>query len=303
MFSKSKMGLLQAIIPPRRIALSGGGMKGIAHVGALEVLEERGLLKGIREYIGTSAGALMAFCVAIGYSVAELRTLCLGFDFTLMQTLEPETMLDMPSTFGFDSGENLDRLLRALLKARGLSPNLTFGELDTGPALRIFASDIETCQPKEFSAAKTPGAELRLAVAASMAIPFYFTPVRDPETGNRLVDGGLIAHFPFHHLTDAERLETIGFAFSHEHKVAGNQVQTIMTYILQLYYSVYHHQNERLYEGWRHRILFINCGGFPSLQFDSTAAQKEALINTGRDGAEEFLGRKGPRPARRYSIP
>ena len=281
-------------------------MKGIAHVGALEAFEERGLLRFVKEVVGTSAGAMMALCLAAGYTVAELKALCLGFDFTLMQSLEPESMLALPDTFGLDSGANLDKLLRTLLRAKGLDPDITFSGLSAaakGPALRVYAVDIEACLPKAFSAATTPDTPVATAVTASMSIPFYVVPVTDPGTGRRLVDGGIIAHFPFHHLTDEEREETVGFVFSSNHKYAAVPATNLLSFILQLYYSVYHHQNKRLYESWGHRILTIPCGGYPSLAFESDREQKEALIAAGRTGAEEFLRQPGGRrPRRRHSF-
>ncbi len=280
-------------------------MKGIAHVGALEILQERGLLKGVREYIGTSAGALMGFCLCIGYTIAELRDICVRFDFTALQTLEPEAILSILETFGMDSGENLEKLLRALLKTKGHDPDMTFADLSGTAALRVYAVDIQACREKEFSASATPRVPLRVAVAASMAIPFYFTPVRDTETGNFLVDGGIVAHFPFHHLTDAERKETLGLAFQQDYKIReGEILESFAQYLLQLYYSVYHHQNERLFAEWSHRILFIPCGEFPTMRFDSTAEEKEALIAAGRLGAEKFLEGSGSTAviSRRHSI-
>ncbi len=56
-------------IPPRRIVLSGGGMRAVAHIGALQVLEARGHLAHVKEYVGVSAGAFLAFCLAIGYTL------------------------------------------------------------------------------------------------------------------------------------------------------------------------------------------------------------------------------------------
>lgn len=287
--------------------MSGGGMKGIAHVGALEVLLERGFLGHVREYIGTSAGALMAFCLSIGYTVAELRDLCVRFDFTLLQTLEPDSVLQVLETFGMDNRENLDKLLRALLKAKGFEPDTTFADISgMSVSFRAYAVDIHACEIREFSLLKTPRTPLRIAVAASMAIPLYFTPVQDPDTGHLLVDGGLIAHFPFHHLTDEERAETIGIAFQQEYKRRQElELHSFVSYFLQLYYSVYHHQNERLFSKWRHRILFMSCGNFPTLQFDSSCEQKERLIAAGRAGATDFLegdGFVGPAPKRRHSL-
>jgi predicted acylesterase/phospholipase RssA len=285
--------------------MSGGGMKGIAHAGALEVLQERGLLRHVREYVGTSAGALMAFCLCIGYSVAELRDLCVGFDFTLLQTLEPDSVLQIMETYGMDNRENLDRLLRILLKTKGYGPEATFADISGSLALRVYATDIHACEIRELSLRATPRMPLRLAVAASMAIPLYFTPVEDPETGHLLVDGGLIAHFPFHHLTDDERAETLGIAFQQDHKVKMDaELKSMGAYFMQLYYSVYFHQNNRLFSAWRHRILFMPCGEFPSMQFDSSAVDKGRLIAAGRRGAEEFLGGNFWRaaPRRRHSF-
>jgi predicted acylesterase/phospholipase RssA len=290
-------------IPPLRIAMSGGGMKGIAHVGALEVLQAKGLLKAVKEYVGTSAGALMSFCICIGYTITELKSLCLGFDFTLMQSLDPETMLEMPTTFGLDSGENLQKLLRILLKKKGHSADLTFEDLK-GIQLRVYAFDLDEGVQREFSATETPKCPIATAVAASMSVPFYFTPVRDPASGHRLIDGGIIAHFPFHHLTAEERAETIGFSFTRGQGQGSTEVTSIISYILKLAYCVDSHQNQQLYKpgAWGHRIVQIDCGGFPSFQFDSATEQKAMLIAAGAAAAEKFLGRVRPAPSRRNSV-
>ena len=47
-------------IPPLRIVLSGGGIRAVAHSGALKALEEKGMLVAVKEYIGLSAGGLIA---------------------------------------------------------------------------------------------------------------------------------------------------------------------------------------------------------------------------------------------------
>ena len=306
------------MIPPLRIALSGGGMKGLAHVGALEVLQERGLLRCVKEYIGTSAGALISFCMTLGYTLSELRTLCTMFDFTLLQNLDPETILQFPERFGLDDGKNVEKLLGILMRTKGISPDLTFeevvGALPTTPRLRVYAVDVHACSIKEFSLEKTPRVPILQAIRASISIPFVFTPVCDIETGHVLVDGGLIAHFPFHHLSDREREETIGIAFHDADRVKEMPIPEgdclkvgLAGYILQLYWSAYYPQNVALYKAWAHRILFISCGQFPAVHFDASIEQKCALIHRGREGAEEFLKRcvtadNRQIPVRRYSV-
>ena len=90
------------LIPPRRIVLSGGGIRALAHLGSLDVLEKKGLLRSVTEYVGVSAGAFVGFCLVIGYTITELKMLCSVFDFGLIRNLDPESALEFPSSFVFD---------------------------------------------------------------------------------------------------------------------------------------------------------------------------------------------------------
>ena len=55
----------------RNLVFEGGGVKGIAYVGAMQVLEQRGLLAPIVRAGGTSAGAINALLYTLGYSIHE----------------------------------------------------------------------------------------------------------------------------------------------------------------------------------------------------------------------------------------
>jgi NTE family protein len=292
------------LIPPYRITLSGGGIKGIAHIGALEVLSERGLLKSLREYVGISAGALVAFCLCIGTSLPELRMVISFLDFGLVRDLEPETMLNFPDTFGLDTGANLEKLLKAILRARRLPVDMTFGQLAAaklGPNLRIITMNLNTCMPQEFSAACSPTASLCTAVLASMSIPIYFSPVRDPATGHHLSDGGIYFPSPFRFLTDEERKHTLSFAFSDKHKPK-EEIPNLQSFLAQLYYCLDYQTAADLRQNWSHKILTIECGAVNVIHFEATAEEKMALMDAGRTSAEKFLECPGPRPTRRFSV-
>lgn len=64
----------QPAAPPRyrNLIMEGGGIRGIAYGGALRELEERGVLRGIERVGGTSAGAIQAALLAVGYSASEV---------------------------------------------------------------------------------------------------------------------------------------------------------------------------------------------------------------------------------------
>ena len=295
------------MIPPLRIALSGGAMLGVSHIGALEVLQERGHLKCVREYIGTSAGAFVAFCLSIGYTLSELRALITVFNFSQIQNLEPEIMFEFIGSYGIDNGANVDKLIGVLLRAKGFSPEITFREFGENygerPNLRIFATEITKCSLKEFSRKETPDATLKFALRASISIPMVFTPVED-VSGALFVDGGLVAPFPFHALTDAERAETIGIAFHvNKFQKTAEKITNILDYFKKLYKSTYYHQDERLYKEWSHRIIVIRPTKGLELNFEATAEEKEGLMLGGRAAAAEFLDAPAARPPRRYSLP
>jgi NTE family protein len=294
------------MIPPRRIALSGGGMMGIAHVGVLEVLQARGLLKHVKEYLGTSAGALISFCVTIGYTLSELRTLCSVLDFSQVQNLDVDTMLQFPDILGLDDGKNVDRFLNVLIRAKGFKETTTFEEFylkkPDAPNLRIFATNMDTLALEEFSRA-TPRVPLTFAVRASMTIPFLFTPVRHCETGQLLVDGGIISNFPFHHLRDSEREETIGVSFNIHSNGAPIEKYSLIQLFLHCFLSTYKTNDRELYSKWGHKIIDITCDIFVALQFNASQEQKLEIINGGVKDAETFFKKQFKKPARRYSLP
>ena len=277
-------------------------MRGLAHIGALEVLKARGYLKAVKEYIGISAGAFVAFAICIGCTLEELHKTVTLLDFGLIRSLSPEDVFRFMDTFGFDTGENIDRLIAAMLRTKGMALTITFGELakKSAAALRIFATDLNTCCQKEFSARTTPGTEIRAALRASMCIPIYFTPVK--IDGHLMVDGGVITNSPFFILSDKERETTLGIAFTDTHKPKGS-IEDLPTFLVQIYHSIDYNQLRSLGNAWSKHIAYLPCGDFSVVHFEASAEEKEGLIAMGRKGMEDFLGGCfGRPPPRRFSV-
>ena len=167
-------------IPPRRLLFSGGGMRVIAYLGVLQVLEEQGLLKHVREFCGVSAGAFVSLMLALNYSLKTIKRFCFEYDFSNVRTLEPDTILEFTESYGLDTGERLQQLIEKILKHKNLPPKATFKSI---PGLRVWASDLQNSCLVEFSSSKTPDIEIAFALRASMAFPIYFVPLKHPHTG------------------------------------------------------------------------------------------------------------------------
>jgi len=284
------------IIPPRRLLFSGGGMRVIAYLGVLKVLEQHSLLKYVREFCGVSAGAFVSLMLALNYSLKTIQRFCFEYDFSTVRTLEPETVLEFTETFGLDSGERLQILIEKVLYHKKLPAKTTFKSL---PNLRVWASDLQNSALIEFSSTKTPDIEIAFAIRASMAFPVYFVPLKHPVTGHLLADGGIYDNFPMLSLTQKEQEETIGVVF--EWSKLPIDIPDFSRYLSLLFTGYYMPSYQALIRQHRNKTIVIPCGEFPSLHFEATLEEKEALVEHGRKATLKFL--KGPfYKGRRFSV-
>ena len=296
------------ILPPKRICLSGGGIRTLAYIGALIVLEERGLLRQVREYVGVSAGAFVALTCCIGFSLEELEKLALQYDFSVLRNTEllfPS--MNLFENFGFDNGQNLVRFLEVIMNYKGLDPQTTFREMaerfPERPRLRCYATDLVTCTHREYSLAATPNISLLYALRVSMSIPVYFTALPDPETGHLMTDGAVINSCPMEFLTAGEQTETLAILFktSASHHSA---VTDTWDFLQQLFSCVYLPRTAVSLTLRSDQFLCLPNGEYPPWYFEAPPADRRRLIEDAKQATVQFLENRPPtdRPLRRYSV-
>lgn len=299
------------LIPPKRIVFTGGGLRSLGHFGVLEVLEKKGYLKHVKEYVGVSAGALVGFSTMLGYTIEEMKKVVTEFDFTVLQNAHPELVLDFFSSYGVDTGEQLEKFVKALLRVKGHSTEMTFGEwaklFPKATRLRCYAANLNTSQLKEFSTEKTPDCPFVFALRASMSLPLYFTPMKDPDTNQFLVDGGVIHNFPMNYLTEEEKRETLGISFLYS-KHGTEEISDFLGFLTQLYNCGFNPRTYQVQQDNQLRCIIIPTGQLSAYNFDLTKEFRQELIDLGRQAAEEYcetyLKRlfQQQRPLRRYSV-
>lgn len=154
------------------LALSGGSIKGFAHLGVMSYMAEAGIQPEI--IAGTSAGSIMGAFYASGYA--------------------PQEIYDLFSKVGFLKATSLalrdGGLFRTTSFHRLLKRNLPYKRLEQLPLpMRIVATDLDAGVEHVFT-------EGRLAdiILASCTVPILFTPVI--IDGHTYVDGGLFRNFP-----------------------------------------------------------------------------------------------------------
>lgn len=299
------------LIPPKRIVFTGGGLRSLGHFGVLEVLQQRGLLKAVKEFIGVSAGALVGFCFMLGYTLEEMKQFVTEFDFTILQNAHPELVLEFLTQYGVDSGNQLEKFVISLLRVKQYPIDMTFGQwvilYPKAPCLRCYATDLNTGQLREFSARQSPDISFVFALRASMSLPLYFTPVKDPETDNYLVDGGVIHNFPMNTLTEKEKESALGISFLYT-KEKNVVIEDFPGFLTQLYNCSFNPRTYQVQQDNRLHCIVIPTGQMSAYNFDLTKEFREELIQLGRDAANEYCENylkqnfEHRKPVRRYSV-
>ena len=226
--------------PYRYLALEGGGVKGIAYGGAVRALEDRGLLRHIEGFAGSSAGSSAAAMLAAGYDGAELLQILMDMDFSKL--LEDDNSAATATTgdggteggggggwngpawigrvnpfgmppslvnlrrllnhFGWYSGVMLERYAETMLSAKTGVANVTFAQLYTisGKLLRLTGTSVTTGSMRWFDVRHSPHMRVAKAVRISSSIPFFFQPVE--HDGELYVDGGALRSLPLDAFAD-----------------------------------------------------------------------------------------------------
>jgi NTE family protein len=184
----------------RNLVFEGGGVKGIAYVGAMKVLDKEGILDNIERVGGTSAGAINATMFALGFSHIQQRNILKSLDFNNFMDSDFGVIRDskrLINKFGWYKGDFFHDWIGKLIKKKLGSPNATFRDLKKAGKrdLYVYGTNLSTRFGEVFSAEHTPRTRIADAVRISMSIPLFFQAVRNARD-DVYVDGGLLNNFP-----------------------------------------------------------------------------------------------------------
>ena len=186
----------------RNLIFEGGGIKGIAYIGAMQVLAQRGHLNHITRVGGTSAGAINALIHALGYSINEQREVLESTHFKDFMDTSFGLIRDirrLAKHFGWHKGEFFRGWLGELIEHKLGDKHATFADLKAkqdAPDLYVIGTNLSTGFAEVFSHEHHADMPLLDAVRISMSIPLFFQAVRMGERDEVYVDGGVQLNYP-----------------------------------------------------------------------------------------------------------
>ncbi|NGQ94734.1 patatin-like phospholipase family protein [Brevibacillus sp. SYP-B805] len=282
----------------------GGGVKGIAFIGALAEMEAAGY--EWEKLAGSSAGSIVAALLAAGYSSGEMKEIFTRMNYLrLLKTKGWERLpLVGPAAGlllrkGLYPGSELEAMVADLLRRKKVR---TFGDLPP-EKLRVIASDITAGKmlilPDDLASfGIDPHAfPIARAVRMSCTIPYFFQPflLKHSNMVHYIVDGGLLSNFPvwLFDVPGIPRWPTIGFRL---HDQAQENEFTRITGLLSFSKALITtmlEAHDRLYVKKAHavRTIFIQTLGVKATHFSLPEKVRTDLYQSGQRAARKFLER------------
>jgi len=312
----------------KNLVFEGGGVKGIAYGGALEVLDKMKILPGIERVGGTSAGAINATLLALGFSYQEVSDIIANTNFSDFQDKSKIVFGDMRRIlrkYGWFKGDAFTNWIGDKIKEKAGTENMTFAELEeaagsSGSSYRhlyLAVTNLTKQNVEIFSHEKTPAYPIKDAVRMSMSIPLFFKAIK--KNGDIMVDGGLAYNYPIdlfdnvRYMSNPENkgdfrpdkdgyvynFETLGFRVDSTELIRASrenwnlppiEIHNLKDHALGILNFLMDYANKvHLKTPDWYRTVFIDTLDVTTTQFDLPAEKIEALIKSGRENTEKYF--------------
>jgi len=304
----------------KNLVFEGAGVRGIAYAGALSVLEEKDMLANVEKVSGTSAGAIAALTVALGYTSHEIENIIYN---TRIQKFNDGRFIffgglsRLNRRYGWYRGIAFTKWVSRIIAQKTRDADITFRQLHERGFrdLYITGTSINNQKLVIFSFETYPDMKVRDAVRISVSIPLYFEPVCvdqwgtvvDPKRAkvpyDIMVDGGFTGNFPIWVFDSVagEKVDphTLGFRIDSpaqisydttSQRLAPVPVDKLGNYIGGIYNYVIENLNRSsLSEADWTRTVSISSGNIGPKIRKLSIAEKNMLLANGRQAMHAFL--------------
>jgi len=296
--------------PFTNLVFEGGGVKGVAFGGALEVLDQNGILDQIENVAGTSAGAITATMLALGYGASYIKDEMLNLDFKTFK--DGNIISDFErfiTQYGWYKGEVFLEFMQGQVAGALGNKDATFSDLnnkrledsDKYKELYVVGTNLSERTDRVFSYATTPDMAIADAVRISMSYPLFFASRK--LDGDVYVDGGVLRNYAlglFDEQTEdtahpgvylrTPNPNTLGLHLG-KNLLQTRAITDLDQYAGNLFEAILAVQDVALMDNGDDvkRTIFINTLGIQATDFDITRQQKEDLIKKGHEATANYL--------------
>lgn len=275
------------------LVISGGGVKGIAFIGAFKYLEESNKTNEIKKIYSISVGSILSLLYAIGYTWEEMENEIMDIDLEKLQNVRFRTFI---RSYGLDSGKNIICWLEKLLERKGYNKTLTFKQLykKTGIDLNIGATNLNKYKDVFFNMDISPNLRVIRAVRMSIGIPLVFSAIR--YNGEIYVDGGVINSYPIKQIESLDNVLGLKLVVKGEiESEMDEQIETIYNYLYHVIhcYILQKERSSTLSHEYSEHTVFIDSNHIThTINFSLNNDDKTKLIECGYNATKDYFENK-----------
>lgn len=257
----------------KNLVIAGGGVKLFASIGTLQQLN----IDSVVNYSAVSAGGIISYLLALGYTPLELETICTELDIhNIMGELSIDHIFNSQS---LSTNVNLKIILSTLTNYIINQDSITFLELyeKNNKVINIGASNLTTQEFTIFNKDSTPNVNVIDAILASTSIPGIFPPHK--INNNYYCDGFIFNNFPIE-IFDSDIKHTIGICFQSENY---SEKLNIFKYIWTACTLPSRCCEQNQIIKYKNNIILIKNEDLPLTDFNLSKETIQFLIDYGKD--------------------
>ena len=264
-------------------AFEGGGIKGLAYVGALEYFETNGFQ--IHKAVGTSVGAIFAALAVARFTSKEIKKII--DELTVDTIADKNGLMASVRGLGLNNISKFESKIKEILACKSI---YTFGDLRFGNdyLLKVIVTDLDKKQrviipddlPKYKINKDTFSVAKALAMSSSLPIVYQTYKYKD----SRFIDGGAVEKFPIGLLKDSKNL-VIGLRIGNDNM---NMTKRLTNKIFKNNYNIQNFKTNKVIDN-NHIIISIDTYGLKASEFSKGLEYKEVLYRAGYNSLKSYF--------------
>ena len=269
----------------------GGGIKGLAYVGALEEYVKYENIDTVKYLGGTSAGSIIATLLASNHTIEEINGILYNIDWNKLKDGNfgfIRNTIRLFTKYGYHKGNYFEKFINKILFNKYNIENMTFKQLfdTTKKHLKMVGTNVTRGETIYMDHIHTPDMSVAKAVRISSSIPFMFKPVK---INNELyVDGGLTKNLDLGIFDEIKNINIVAFDLE-ETCFELNKGVSFKEFIRSVIKIIHKEANKSFTTKNNVHVCKILENSIDGMNFNLRKEEKDYLKQIGRNAFIKFL--------------